>query len=170
MVGHSIQPCYFKTLHPSELIDIIVHMFTMWSYLFQTACHFICLFFWIRNDTSHYTGTVLVCSTPGGDYHRKSGCTCVIACKIWPPFKKLLAKRYSFLWWNQEIVYSLKQPFSKSRKMVKTFQKTPIFKKTRKVHFILHNQESSKYGVKINPFLGGFHEISGKKHPRITIL
>ncbi len=31
-------------------------------------------------------------------------------------------------------------------------------------------QESSKYGIKIYPFLGGVHETAGQKHPHITIL
>ncbi len=64
---------------------------------------------------------------------------CVLASKIWPLFKKLLVKKYPFLWWNQEIFNSLKQPFfSKSRKKVKTFQKPPIFKKTRKIMTFHH--------------------------------
>ncbi len=58
---------------------------------------------------------------------------CVLACKIWPLFKKMLGKRYPFLRWNQEIFNSLKQPFFRNQeKKIKTFQKTPIFKKTRK--------------------------------------
>ncbi len=58
----------------------------------------------------------------------------VLACKIWPLFKKFLVKKYPFLRWNQEIFNSLKHAFfSKSRKKVKTFQRTPIFKKTRKM-------------------------------------
>ncbi len=58
---------------------------------------------------------------------------CVLACKIWPLFKKMLGKRYPFLRWNQEIFNSLKQPFfSKSRKKVKTFQKTLFLRKQEK--------------------------------------
>ncbi len=50
------------------------------------------------------------------------------------PFQEILRESYPFLRWNQEIFNSLKQAFfAKSRKKVNTFQKTPIFKKTRKM-------------------------------------
>ncbi len=49
------------------------------------------------------------------------------------PFQEIVREKIPFLRWNQEMINSLKHPFfSKSRKKVKTFQKTPIFKKTRK--------------------------------------
>ncbi len=141
---------------------------------------------------------------------------CVLAIKIWTLFKKLLGKKYLFLWWNQEMFISLKQSFfSKSRKKVKTFEKTPIFKKTRQmfkwwffiifinIHkFIIQRQfvclnyfqntlsniivyctitgslktiDSQQLSRKLKihcrniSLFGGFHEISGKKHPHITI-
>ncbi len=66
-------------------------------------------------------------SSPHGNSHRKSGHTCVLACKIWPLFKKLLGKKYPFSQWNQEIFNSLKQPlFSKSRKS-QNLSKDPYF-------------------------------------------
>ncbi len=55
---------------------------------------------------------------------------CVLACKIWPLFKKLLGKKYPFLRWNQ--LFKTTFFFSKSRKKGYNFQKTPIFKKARK--------------------------------------
>ncbi len=55
----------------------------------------------------------------------------------------------------------------------KTFFLTSFYSAQSQIHWKQliadRSQESSKYGVKIYPFLGGFTEISGKKQPHITI-
>ncbi len=52
---------------------------------------------------------------------------CVLACKILPHFKKCLMKKYHFSQWFQEIFNSLKNPFFRNEKKIKTFQRTSIF-------------------------------------------
>ncbi len=132
------------------------------------------------------------------------------------PFQEIVREKYPFLWWNHEIFNSLKQPIFRNQEKSHTFQKTTIFKNTRKMFkwwlftiFInIHKFTIQRQIVYLNYFKntlskiivyctitgslktihswqisrklkiqcqnmplfgGGFHEISGKKHPHIRI-
>ncbi len=62
---------------------------------------------------------------------------CVLACKIWPLFKKLLGKSTHICDEIKKFLTLKNNTFFRNQEKKSTFQKTPIFKKTRNYDFTI---------------------------------